>query len=95
MIARYFENDTKHLNTLWSKLRFYSVEAGGTNNNLFEHVEQLLRNDREMGEYTRAVSGQRLGKHVPVARQQILNNARVGPQHWKSCVFCVVRAERL
>jgi hypothetical protein len=31
-----------------------------------------------MGAYTRAVSGQRLGKHVPVAREQILNNATVG-----------------
>jgi hypothetical protein len=30
-----------------------------------------------------AVSGQRLGKHVPVARQQILNNATVGLQQWK------------
>jgi drug/metabolite transporter superfamily protein YnfA len=27
-----------------------------------------------MGVYARTVSGQRLGKHVPVARQQILNN---------------------
>jgi hypothetical protein len=31
-----------------------------------------------MGGYTRVVSEQRLGKHVPVARQQILNNATVG-----------------
>jgi hypothetical protein len=30
-----------------------------------------------MGEYTRPVSMQRLGKLVPVARQQILNNATV------------------
>jgi hypothetical protein len=29
----------------------------------------LLCNNCEMGSYTRAVSGQRLGKHVPVARQ--------------------------
>jgi hypothetical protein len=27
--------------------------------------------------YTEAVSGQRLGNHVPVARQQILNNTTV------------------
>jgi hypothetical protein len=40
-----------------------------------------------------AVSGQWLGKHVLVATQQILNNARVGLQQWKSCVFCVVRTE--
>jgi hypothetical protein len=33
--------------------------------------------------YTRAVSGQRLGEHVPVATQQILNNETVGLQQWK------------
>jgi hypothetical protein len=48
-----------------------------------------------MAGYTRTVSGQRLGKHVPVARQQILNIATVGLQHWKSCVLYVVRAESL
>jgi hypothetical protein len=48
-----------------------------------------------MGVYTRAVSGQRLGKHVPVARQQTLNNATVGLQHWKICVLYVVRAQIL
>jgi hypothetical protein len=32
-------------------------------------VELLLCNDSEMGGYTRAVSGRRIGKHVPVARQ--------------------------
>jgi hypothetical protein len=41
-----------------------------------------------MGGYTRAVSGQRLSKHVPIARQQNLNNARVGLQQWKSCFLC-------
>jgi hypothetical protein len=40
-------------------------------------VQPLLRNDREMGGYTKAVSGERLGKHVPVARQQTLNIATV------------------
>jgi hypothetical protein len=30
-------------------------------------VELFLCNDREMGGYTRAVSGQRLSKHVPAA----------------------------
>jgi hypothetical protein len=48
-----------------------------------------------LGEHTRPVSRQRLGKHVAVARQQILNNATVGLQQWKSCVFYVVRAEML
>jgi hypothetical protein len=36
-----------------------------------------------MGGYTRANSGQRLSKHVPIVRQQILNNATVGLQQWK------------
>jgi hypothetical protein len=40
-------------------------------------VEPLLCHDREVGGYTRAVSGQRLGRHVPVARQKIRNNATV------------------
>jgi hypothetical protein len=48
-----------------------------------------------MGGYTRAVSGQRLGKHVPVCRQHILNNAAVGLQQWKSCVVYVVHADVL
>jgi hypothetical protein len=33
--------------------------------------------------YTVTVSGQWLGKHIPVARQQIINNATVGLQQWK------------
>jgi hypothetical protein len=48
-----------------------------------------------MGGYTRAVSGQRLGEHVPAARQKILNNATVELKQWKNCVFYVVRAEIL
>jgi hypothetical protein len=32
---------------------------------------------------------------MPVAREQILNNATVGLQQWRSCVFNVVHAERL
>jgi hypothetical protein len=47
-----------------------------------------------MGAYTRAVSGQRLGKHVPVAMQQILNNATVGSNNRK-IVFYVVLDEML
>jgi hypothetical protein len=35
--------------------------------NILQHVEPLLCNDLEMGGYTRAVSGQRLRKHVPAA----------------------------
>jgi hypothetical protein len=48
-----------------------------------------------MGGYTGFVSGQRLGNDVPVARQQIRNNATGGLQQWKIYVLCVVRAERL
>jgi hypothetical protein len=58
-------------------------------------VVPLLCNDRDIGGYTRTVSGQRLGKHVPIARQQILNNATVGLQQWNRRVFYVVSAERL
>jgi hypothetical protein len=42
-----------------------------------------------------SASGQRFYEHVPVVRQQILNNATVGLQQWKICVFYVVRAEML
>jgi hypothetical protein len=42
-----------------------------------------------------AISGQRLGNHVPVASQQILNNATVGLKQWELGVFYVVRAEML
>jgi hypothetical protein len=48
-----------------------------------------------MGGYTKVVSGQRLGKTVPVATQQILNKLSVGLRQWKNCVFYVVRAEKL
>jgi hypothetical protein len=41
-----------------------------------------------MGGYTRAVSGQRLGKHVPAARQQSLNNAKVGTTMEDMCFLC-------
>jgi hypothetical protein len=42
----------------------------------------FLGNDHETN------NGTKLG-----AKQQILNNATVGLQQWKSCVFCVARAE--
>jgi hypothetical protein len=53
--------------------------------------QPLLCNDCEMGEYTRAVSGQRLGKHFPAET----NNATVGLQQWKRGVSTVVRAEMI
>jgi hypothetical protein len=56
---------------------------------------QLLGNDREMGRYTREVSGQRLGKHVPAARKQFPDIATVGLQQWMSYIFYVVRVEKL
>jgi hypothetical protein len=34
------------------------------------HVDPLLGNGREMGGYTRAISGQGLGKHVPTAKNR-------------------------
>jgi hypothetical protein len=45
----------------------------------------LLSDDSELGKYNRPVSRQQLGKHVPVARQQIPNNATVGLQQRNSC----------
>jgi hypothetical protein len=45
--------------------------------------------------HTRIVSGQRLGKHVPVAKQQILNNVTTELQQLLSCVFYVVGPEIL
>jgi hypothetical protein len=41
-------------------------------------VVPLLCNDHEMGGYTRPLPGQRLGKHIHIPGQQILNNATVG-----------------
>jgi hypothetical protein len=41
-----------------------------------------------MGGYTRAVSGQRLGKNVAVVMQQIVINAKAGLQQWKSYFLC-------
>jgi hypothetical protein len=34
-------------------------------------------------------------RKTPVVRQQIFNNATVGLQQWKICVFYVVRAKML
>jgi hypothetical protein len=47
-----------------------------------------------MDGYIRAVSRQRLGKYVPIARQQFVNNATVG-RNKKRAVLYVVRAEML
>jgi hypothetical protein len=58
-------------------------------------LEPLPCNDYEMGGYIRAVSGQPLSEHIPIARQQILNNATVGLQQGKNCVFYVVGAKML
>jgi hypothetical protein len=55
----------------------------------------LLCNTPEMGEYTKAVSGQGLGKHFLVVRQEVFINATVRLQKYKSSVFYVVRAEML
>jgi hypothetical protein len=57
-------------------------------------VDPLLYNDSEVGGYTRAVSGQRLGKHVSVARQQLLTMQQFNYNNGRT-VFYVVRAEML
>jgi hypothetical protein len=77
---------------LWlrcSNVPLKGIDYGSAMFIVLQRVEPLLRNDREIGGYSRAVSRQRLGKHVPVARQQILNNATVGLQQWKTeCFLC-------
>jgi hypothetical protein len=37
---------------------------------ILQRVEPLLCDDREIGKYTRAVSRQRLGKHVPAGKNR-------------------------
>jgi hypothetical protein len=54
--------------------------------NILWRIEPLLCNDHEMGGYTSPVPGQRLSKHVPIARQQILNNTTAVLQQWKGGV---------
>jgi hypothetical protein len=39
--------------------------------NLLQRVEPLLCNDLEIGGYTRAISGRRLGKYVPAATEEL------------------------
>jgi hypothetical protein len=58
-----------------------------TGSSSLDSGEPLLCNNRKISGYTMAMSGQLLGKEFPVARQQILNNATVVLQQWKSCVF--------
>jgi hypothetical protein len=41
-----------------------------------------------MGGYTRAVSGQQLSKHIPVAMQQILYKATVEHNNWRAMFLC-------
>jgi hypothetical protein len=61
------------------------------NINILYRVEQLLSNDRELGEYTRDISRQRLGKDVPTA-----NNRRATIEIlFETGCFYVVRAEEL
>jgi hypothetical protein len=54
---------------------------------MLQRVQPLLCNDCEMDGYIRVVTGQRLGKHVPAAKQQILNNSTVELQQWKRGVL--------
>jgi hypothetical protein len=44
----------------------------------------LLRNEREISIYTKAVSGQRLGKHVPAATDTSNN----GTAKEQRCLLC-------
>jgi hypothetical protein len=55
--------------------------------------QPLLENGSETAFVSRQMP--RNNGTTPVARQQIVNNAIVGLQQWKSYVFYVVRAEEL
>jgi hypothetical protein len=61
---------------------------------LLWRVEPLLCNDREMGGYTRPVSGQRLSKHVPAATDTNANNRRAVFSMW-SVPRCYKHGSRL
>jgi hypothetical protein len=56
-----------------------------------QRVEWLLCDDRDIGEYTRDVSRQRLGKHVPAAKNR---DATIETLLGREC-FYVVHAEEL
>jgi hypothetical protein len=57
---------------------------------ILQRVESLLCNNREIRKYIRAVSRQRLGRHVPAATD---THATMVQQH-KKCVFYVVTQRR-
>jgi hypothetical protein len=61
-----------YVNSVYTACYFYKIRFN------IVACKPLLGNDIEMGAYTRAVSGQRLGKNISVARQQNLSNATVG-----------------
>jgi hypothetical protein len=56
----------------------YTLRQKSLKNITLRRTDPFLCNDRKMCGYNRAVSGQRLSKHVPVASQQILKNTTVG-----------------
>jgi hypothetical protein len=58
---------------------------------MLEFEEPLLCNNHKIHRYTRAVSRQQLGKHIPTAAD--MNATMV--QQQRNGVFCVVHAERL
>jgi hypothetical protein len=58
---------------------------------LLQRIEPLLCNDRETGGYISAVSGQRLSKHVPAAK----NRRATIEEHLEEGRFYVVPAEEL
>jgi hypothetical protein len=75
------------------EFHYIAARQKSLKNIILRGTDPLLRNDIKTGGYTRAVSEQQLGKYVPVARQQIINNATAGQEQWKSNVFYAVRAE--
>jgi hypothetical protein len=92
--------DTRARQPVAARFRLVTlVREGKPGRTLFRRIilwriDPLLDNAcKKMGGYTKAISGQRLGKHVPVARQQILNIATVGRNN-ESAVFSMLSVPR-
>jgi hypothetical protein len=79
--------ESHSLCSIWSPKAYFCVHRDDISVFIVQSVEPLPCHDCELGEYTTAVSGLRLGKHSPVARQQILNNNAIAERNNRRTVF--------